>query len=124
MNKLAITNCRIYTGDGVHEDGCILICGGKIISLLSEPLPGMEIIDVAGWNIAPGFIDIQINGGEEFYFSDNLSMEGLDDLCASSLKYGATHVLPCLISSPKEKIIEAIRLIKNYRLSHPQRRGT
>ncbi|RYD75919.1 MAG: N-acetylglucosamine-6-phosphate deacetylase, partial [Sphingobacteriales bacterium] len=74
-----------------------------------------ELIDMQGSNIAPGMIDIQINGGEALYFSENPNQQALQDICDSSLKYGATHVLPCLISSPKEKILEAIESVKNFK---------
>ncbi len=119
LNKIAISNCCIYTGDSITKNASILIEDGKIISVLESIPAGVKTIDLEGWNIAPGLIDIQLNGGEELYFSDNLSIEALDNLYYSSLKHGATHVLPCLISSPREKILEAIELVKHYGLKHP-----
>lgn len=115
MPRTAITNCRIYTQNSIEENAVLLVEDGKIISIQKELPVDAEVADMQGWNIAAGMIDIQVNGGERFYFSDNLTTEALDDLTQSSMKYGATHVLPCLISSPKEKILQAIELVKNYR---------
>ena len=78
--------------------------GGFVTDKPYELIIGDKTIDLKGNHIAAGFIDIQINGGERLYFSQTPTEETIQDIYDSSLKYGTTHVLPCLISSSKETI--------------------
>lgn len=116
--KKAIINSKVFTGTGIVSNAVIVVEDGKIVSLQKEVPEGAMIIDVHGYNIAPGLIDIQINGGEKYYFSASPTEETLNDICDSSRKYGATHTLPCLISSPKDKILEAIESVRKFMATH------
>jgi N-acetylglucosamine-6-phosphate deacetylase len=116
--KKAIINSKVFTGTGIVNDAVIVVEDGKIISLQEDIPADAGVIDLEGKNIAPGFIDIQVNGGEKFYFSASPTEDTLHDICDSSLKYGATHTLPCLISSPREKILEAIEAIRKFMAVH------
>ncbi len=117
--KKALVNCTAYTGTEIINNAVIVTEGGKINAILKGPPAGVEIIDLGGQNIAPGMIDIQINGGEQIYFSNNPNEAALQDIVDSSFKYGTTHVLPCLISSPKEKILQAIETVGNFKKHNP-----
>ena len=111
----AIINATIHTGDEIIDNGTIIIKNGIILSIQKEIPTDIETIDLQGKHIAAGFIDIQINGGEKFYFSQTPTEETIQDIYDSSLKYGTTHVLPCLISSSKETILQGIEAVRNYR---------
>lgn len=113
--KKALINGTVYSGKDVKKNTVIVVENGIIISVEEDVPAGATITDLEGKNIAPGMIDIQINGGEQFYFSEKPDEAALQDICDSSLQYGATHVLPCLISSPKEKILEAIEAVRSFR---------
>ncbi|MGL5112475.1 MAG: N-acetylglucosamine-6-phosphate deacetylase, partial [Flavobacterium sp.] len=78
----------------------------------------IEIIDLKGSHISAGLIDIQINGGEKLYFSQHPTEETIQDIYETSLKYGTTHTLPCLISSSKETILQGIEAIRSYKNKH------
>ena len=115
----ALVNCTVYSGTQIRNNAVVVVEEGKIIAVQDEIPVDADIIDLGGNNIAPGMIDIQINGGEDLYFSEEPNQAALQDICDSSLKYGVTHVLPCLISSPKEKILQAIETIQNFRAKNP-----
>ncbi|RZM07531.1 MAG: N-acetylglucosamine-6-phosphate deacetylase [Pedobacter sp.] len=113
--KKALVNGTVYS-DGEVKNNLIVVCeAGEIISLPSEIPADAELVDLQGSNLAPGLIDIQLNGGEELYFSQDPDTIALQDMYDSSLKYGATHMLPCLISSPKEKILQAIEAVRIFK---------
>ena len=96
--KNAIINCRLFSADKILEDAVVVAEDGYITGVQKEIPADALLVDAEGWNIAAGFIDIQINGGQQFYFSHSPTEETLHDICDSSLLYGTTHVLPCLIS--------------------------
>lgn len=116
--KQAIVNAIVHTGDEIIDNGVIIIENGIILSVQKELPNDAETIDSQGKHIAAGFIDIQINGGEKYYFSQTPNEETIQDIYDSSLKYGTTHVLPCLISSSKETILQGIEATRNYINKH------
>ena len=118
--KDVLINGRIFTGEHIIDDAVIIIEDG-LIKAIQKEIPSDEVItDLGGKNISAGFLDIQINGGEKFYFSQKLTEETLHDICDSSLLYGTTFTLPCLISSSHENILKAIETVGNFMQQYNQ----
>ncbi len=113
--KQAIINATVHTGDEIIENGTVIIEDGIILSVQKQRPNDIATIDLKGKHIAAGFIDIQINGGEQYYFSKSPTEQTIQDIHNSSLKYGTTHTLPCLISSSNETIFQGIEAIRNYK---------
>ena len=100
---LYIKNATIYTPDQVIKNGAVLAEDGMIVAVgLANDVPcctDAEEIDASGLILAPGFIDLQINGafGDDFT-ADPASIwrvaEGLP-------RYGVTAFLPTIITSPR-----------------------
>ncbi|WP_428228668.1 N-acetylglucosamine-6-phosphate deacetylase [Flavobacterium sp.] len=116
--KQVIINTTVHTGDEIMTNGVIIIENGTILSVQKEIPKDIETIDLKGNHIAAGFIDIQINGGERLYFSQTPTEETIQDIYDASLKYGTTHVLPCLISSSHETILQGIEAVRSYMKKH------
>jgi N-acetylglucosamine-6-phosphate deacetylase len=113
--KQAIINGIIHTGDEILNNSVVVIENGVILSVQKEIPKGIDVIEnLKGSHLSAGFIDIQINGGEKHYFSQYPTEETIQDIYESSLKYGTTHTLPCLISSSKETILQGIEAIRMY----------
>ncbi len=112
--KKAIINASLFLAEGIVKNKVLMLENGIITAIEDASEPDAEIIDAEGSNLAAGLIDIQLNGGEELYFSDNISAATLDDMQQACLKEGTTHFLPCLISSPQQNILQAIEVVKNY----------
>lgn len=111
----AIINCTIYTGNEIINDHTIIVDNGIIQSIQKEIPENIEVINLHGNNISAGFIDMHINGGEQFYFTQFPTEESIHDIYESSLQYGTTAVLPCLITSSLPNILKGIEAIRNYR---------
>lgn len=116
--KQAIVNAIVHTGEEIIDNGVIIVENGVILSVQKEIPNDIPQLDLKGKHIAAGFIDIQINGGEKLYFSQTPTEETIQDIYDSSLKYGTTHVLPCLISSSNETILQGIEATRNYIKKH------
>jgi N-acetylglucosamine-6-phosphate deacetylase len=119
--QYVLTNCSIHTGEVVVPNGVIVVENGVIVSLVGGSAEGSgdcQTIDLNEMHIAPGFIDIQLNGGEQFNFTASPTEETIDDMVQACLKTGTTHLLPCMISSPRENILRGIEVIKHYRSKH------
>lgn len=115
--KKAFINGIVHTGEEINND-IIIIENGIIISVQKEIPNNVPLIDLKGDHISAGFIDIQINGGEQFYFSQTPTEEAINDIQIASLQYATTHTFPCLISSSKETILQGIEAIRNYKAKY------
>ena len=87
----------------------------KETDLTEEMLKDEKIVDLDGKILSPGFIDLQLNGCGGVLFNDAITRETLEIMNETNQKNGCTSFLPTLITSPDEKILEALDLIKNMK---------
>lgn len=90
----------------VVEDGCIVevAAGGA--------QEADETIDLGGRHLAPGFIDIQVNGGGGVLFNNSPTTEAIATIGRAHRRFGTTAFLPTLISdtgAAMELAISAVR---------------
>jgi N-acetylglucosamine-6-phosphate deacetylase len=121
----ALTHCTLYMGDRTLNDRAlndraVLIEGNKIVDLVAPgDLPkDCETIDLKGDRVAPGFIDLQLNGCGGVMFNDAITAETLELMHQTNLKSGTTSYLPTLITSPDADMLAALDLVKAYRQQH------
>ena len=66
-----------------------------------------KILPEGAW-LAPGFIDVQVNGGGDVLFNDEPTVEGIAAIAAAHRKFGTTAILPTLITDTQEKMQAAL----------------
>ena len=74
MQSTALVNAALFTGESVHGNSSVIIENGLIADLVLDGRPtidGVTEIDLQGRRLAPGFIDIQVNGGGGVLFNDS-----------------------------------------------------
>ena len=108
---------RLFTGKEVLTNRLIIVENGMIVDILPSEFAG-EAREVS--NLAPGFFDSHINGGEKYYFTQRADEESIDDIYQASIATGAAYVLPTLITSPLDNILKGIEAIKNYKAKNPK----
>jgi N-acetylglucosamine-6-phosphate deacetylase len=106
---VALAAKRVFDGDAWHEDAALLLRGGMIEAIAScAVIPaGTKIID-AGAILAPGFIDLQVNGGGGVMLNDHPTVEGIETICRAHAPFGTTALLPTLITDTPETTKAAI----------------
>lgn len=115
----ALTHGRIYTGHEVLDNHAVVIADGMIERVCPlEALPaGTNTRDVNGALIAPGFIDLQLNGCGGVQFNDDIdaiSVETLTVMQRANERSGCTSFLPTLITSTDELIKRAVEVMRAY----------
>ncbi|XP_032393801.1 N-acetylglucosamine-6-phosphate deacetylase [Etheostoma spectabile] len=108
VSDAAITqfiNCRILRDHQLQRDD-LWVREGKILDpeklFFDEKGYADKRVDCEGSIIAPGFIDVQINGGYGIDFSqasDNVS-SGVSFVAKKILQHGVTSFCPTLVTSP------------------------
>ena len=58
--------------------------------------------------LAPGFIDVQVNGGGGVLFNDERTADGIAAIGRAHRPYGTTGFLPTFITDTRERMAEAI----------------
>jgi N-acetylglucosamine-6-phosphate deacetylase len=119
---IKFTNCLLAKGDDlVNEDLWVSTVTGKILNgqeiLYGERVPPDDIIDLGGRILAPGLIDVQLNGAFGFDFSvipDGGSepySKGLARVNRSLITTGVTSYLPTL-TSQRPEVYHKVKSIK------------
>jgi N-acetylglucosamine-6-phosphate deacetylase len=100
---------RIITDHEVWPEGTVLLEGSRIAEVSREPLNADEIHEYPGCFVAPGFVDLQVNGS----FGVDVASEAkrVPELSRKLLATGTTSYLPTLISSPLELYREALPIL-------------
>jgi N-acetylglucosamine-6-phosphate deacetylase len=106
------TNCRLVRNNRLVEaDLWVSSLTGKILRSQEEfyehQLSPDQVIDLDGRILAPGFIDVQLNGAQGFDFSvaqDKASayQDGLQLVNKGLIKTGVTSYLPTVTSQRRE----------------------
>src|SRR5262245_19946006 len=99
----------LFDGRVVQRHVAVLVEGARIRWLgPREELPSNVPVDElpGGCWLAPGFIDVQVNGGGDILFNDDPSPSGINRLLAAHRRYGTTALLPTLISDTPERMRE------------------
>ncbi len=106
---IALTGARVFDGDHILEGRAVVIENGRILGLPHEKDlgAGIERRPVEGL-LAPGFIDVQVNGGGGVLYNDVRTKEGLRTIAEAHRRYGTTGLLPTFITDTRERMAEAM----------------
>jgi len=115
LERFAISADRIFDGHRWHDHGVILVDRGRVhgIAPQGQTPSGWPIEAMAGTMLAPGFIDLQVNGGGGILLNDDPTPEAMRAIARAHRKYGTTGLLPTLITDTPAKAKAAIAAAKS-----------
>lgn len=99
--------------DGVHDDPLSdqlvtiedrTISGIRPLPKAPERIEDTMVVDV----LAPGFIDMQINGAADTQFNEEPTADALARIAAGARQGGTAHILPTFITAPNARYLHAI----------------
>ena len=111
----AVAAGHIFDGAALHGDAAVVIEGATIVAVVprSQLPAGMAVRDLPdGIWIAPGFVDLQVNGGADVLFNDQPTPEGIAEIAAAHRRFGTTALLPTLISDAPPKTKAALEAVE------------
>ncbi|MGJ3246301.1 MAG: N-acetylglucosamine-6-phosphate deacetylase [Elainellaceae cyanobacterium] len=116
----ALTDCILHTGYQELIHHAVLIDGMHIVDVvpsaqLNAEHSMLEIIPMKGHHVAPGFIDLQLNGCGGVMFNDSIASITLDTMHHTNLTSGTTSFLPTLITTSDSDMISAMETVNVYR---------
>jgi N-acetylglucosamine-6-phosphate deacetylase len=106
---IALTGARIFTGDTFLDGHAVVIEGPRIVRVVPEAETGAaQRRDLGGGLLAPGFIDVQVNGGGGALLNDNPSVETVRTIATAHRRFGTVGMLPTVITDAPQVIARAV----------------
>ena len=107
----AILAERVFDGHRWHAGAAVLIRGGRIAGVgpsneVPRDWPQTRLPKAAF--LAPGFIDLQVNGGGGVLLNDQPTADGMRAIARAHRRFGTTACLPTLITDSRERVKAAI----------------
>ncbi|MDF3077807.1 MAG: N-acetylglucosamine-6-phosphate deacetylase [Sphingobacteriaceae bacterium] len=113
----AFVNCIILS-DGTEQSGKAVLIENDIIAdvvAISDVPVDVEVTDLGGAYLAPGFIDLQIYGSGGKLFGGSPSVEALEQMENDLLAQGTTGFLAAVATNTPQIVEQAIAAAKAYR---------
>jgi N-acetylglucosamine-6-phosphate deacetylase len=110
----AICGTRIFNGEEILHEHAVIVEGERIAGVVETVnLPtGISQIKREGGILAPGFIDLQVNGGGGVLLNNTPERAAVDTMVSAHRRYGTTAMMPTIVSDTalKQKAcIEAVQ---------------
>ena len=108
----AITGAtRIFDGHNCHEESALLLEEGRVADIVPHSgVPAQaSVTRLNGGVIAPGFVDLQVNGGGGVMLNDGPSVQTIERICRAHARFGTTALLPTLITDTPALTTQAIQ---------------
>ncbi|MFM8517655.1 MAG: N-acetylglucosamine-6-phosphate deacetylase [Nevskiaceae bacterium] len=110
MSVVALRADRVLLAEGFVPAMNVLVENGRVTDVCADARrpDNIEVRRIRG-DLVPGFIDLQVNGGDGVLLNDRPDLEGVRRIAAAHRRLGTTGLLPTVISDEREVVAEAIR---------------
>ena len=106
MTSQCFTAGSIHDGQHRLKNRMLLVEDGVVSG--NEPLRGIQATDLGPGMIVPGFVDLQVNGGDGVMFNDAPTLDTLERMAEAHQRLGTTALLPTLITDTPDVTRAAI----------------
>ncbi len=106
MGRVSYIGARVFDG-AQFRDGALVVEDGRVVGIGGAE---GDVIDLGGGVIAPGFLDLQVNGSGGLAVDESTNLAVLETICRVQARLGATGCLPTLITDTYEataRVVEA-----------------
>ncbi|TJW13891.1 MAG: N-acetylglucosamine-6-phosphate deacetylase [Mesorhizobium sp.] len=109
-DRFALTGARIFDGDDWHDGAALVVRDGLVEAITAAgAIPfGVARIETGGGILAPGFVDLQVNGGGGVMLNDHPDVASIETICRAHAPFGTTALLPTLITDTPDITAAAV----------------
>jgi len=107
---------EIFTGQEIQTGKAVLVRDGKIVGTtpVADIPAGYRKKELAGYMLAPAFMDLQIYGGNGKLFSAELTTDALEAIYEYGLQGGCTRFLVTMATNSIEKFLRGMEVVRDY----------
>ena len=111
--KQALLGSQIFCGERFYDDHALLVDGKSIVDIVDKNnIPeNFNKMELDQGILAPGFIDLQVNGGGGVLFNNSPNKESLNTIIKAHQFFGTTSVMPTVISDSLEVLEQCIKTV-------------
>ena len=111
--KQALLGSQIFCGERFYDDHALLVEGKSIVDIVDKNnIPdNFNKIELDQGILAPGFIDLQVNGGGGVLFNNSPNKESLNTIIKAHQFFGTTSIMPTVISDSLEVLEQCIKTV-------------
>jgi N-acetylglucosamine-6-phosphate deacetylase len=93
------TGAAVFDGTLLLEGAALVVEDGRVAGIVpAEAAPDGARVTLGGGVLAPGFVDLQVNGGGGVLLNDRPDLDGIRAICAAHARLGTTALMPTLIT--------------------------
>lgn len=100
MGRSVFVGADVFDGERIHQRAALVVEDGRVVAI--GPEAAGERVELDGGVVAPGFVDLQVNGGGGVMLNDQPTLEGIAAICEAHGRLGTTGLLPTLITDRPE----------------------
>lgn len=104
MTQLRLHATRLFDGHNYSDHQVLTIVNGKIAAI-DDDITRVDLV-LEGLT-APGYIDLQVNGGGGALFNDTPTLDKIKSIITAHSQFGTTAMLPTLITDKIEVMSKA-----------------
>lgn len=110
---VALVGARIFDGEWLADGRAVLVDGARITAVIGEgDVPGAaERVAISGL-LAPGFLDVQVNGGGGVLFNAAPDVAAIATIGAAHRRFGTTGFLVTFITDDITRMREAAAAVR------------
>jgi len=121
---IVLSGARIFDGENFLLDHAVVVEGERIAAIVPyAERPQGAAGDLAGGLLAPGYIDVQVNGGGGVLFNEDPTPEAIARIAAAHRKHGTVGLLPTLVTDAPQVMTAAIAATREARRRTPATLG-
>lgn len=121
---IVLSGARIFDGEHLLDDHAVVVEGARIAAIVPHSdRPDGAVRDLGGGLLAPGYIDVQVNGGGGVLFNDDPTPEGIARIAAAHRNHGTIGLLPTLVTDTPQVTAAAIAATREARPLTPAALG-
>lgn len=113
----ALTGARLFDGLAFREELAVVVEGPRIVEVIpaNSIAPGLEEVRLSGGLLAPGFIDVQVNGGGGALLNNSPNPATVRKIADSHRRYGTVGMLPTVVTDTPAVTDAAIAAVRKAR---------
>lgn len=113
MTRTVYLGADIFDGH-IRRPGLGLLLEGEHVRAIlpqADVPDNARIVKLPGGFLAPGFIDVQVNGGGGVLLNEQPTVAGIRAICAAHARFGSTGLMPTVITDRPEITFAAVEAV-------------
>ncbi|WP_206733106.1 N-acetylglucosamine-6-phosphate deacetylase [Bradyrhizobium guangzhouense] len=121
---IVLSGARIFDGERFLDDHVVVVENSRIAAIVPHSeRPNGAARDLGGGLLAPGYVDVQVNGGGGVLFNEDPTPEGIARIAAAHRNHGTVGLLPTLVTDAPQVMAAAIAATREARRLTPAALG-